>query len=240
MWSEISRPLAVSRAPDSRRFRWWTAASIRIGTRRRSVPRGALPRTVSRASSWRGRFLSIGGVTGRVVAKLSSTTGAADAGWNPSFSPAITRGTAIGVNGGFVYVGGQDENSGLNGDGRLSRVSLASGTLDGSWLPPGATIAPAQGSVYLSWDAEGNTFFTGSDVPVQKFLASTGAADPSWTVPTDTYFVFVDGSSVYSASPPPVTTSAVSAPTVLYKRSAATGAPGSWLDSDFHGCRVRF
>jgi hypothetical protein len=133
-----------------------------------------------------GIFSSIGGLARSFVAKVSATgTGTVDPDWNPGTDGEVY---ALGVDAGFVYVGGTyytiDGHGLLGGFGRVS--SDGAGALDTTWNP----ISEDGFVVTMAFDGSGNVyaggeFLTGvggAIINLARFpVAGSGAADESWT-----------------------------------------------------------
>ncbi|WP_273844793.1 WD40 repeat domain-containing protein [Rubrobacter calidifluminis] len=128
-----------------------------------------------------GNFTSVGGVPHERLVALDPTTGAADAGWDPS-ADGVVR--SIVVSGNRIYVGGDFLNVNGQSRSRLALLDAATGALDPLWAPSAGAIvrtmalAPDGGRLYVGGD------FTGFSGQTRKYLVAvdpvTGALDPLW------------------------------------------------------------
>jgi len=144
------------------------------------------------------------------------------------------------VNGAHLYVVGHAPCDVDGNIGRAHRVALAGGAYDASWAPPNARVNNEGFGVGLAFDVAGNAFVAGpggasgvtvcqqqvSVVTVEKFLISTGAPDPAWTVPAEgSGFLLADGGSLYTAVRIHAPSDAGLDSTSIVRRSAVDGMP---------------
>jgi hypothetical protein len=133
-----------------------------------------------------GGFTSIGGQPRSHLAKLSSTsTGAADATWNPSPDNDVEA-LALSGDGASVYAGGFFSTIGGQTRSRIAKLSTTgTGAADATWNPNSQSTVSV-----LAVSSDGNSVYAGGDFTSiggqsRRDLAklsstSTGAADTTW------------------------------------------------------------
>ena len=176
---------------------------------------------------------SVGGQIRHFLAKVSASTGLADADWNPNPNGNVY---SIALSGSSVYVGGSFNGS-IGGQTRayIARLSdSGTGAADATWDPnPNTTVralAVSGGSLYAGGDFIGT--IGGQTRPyIAKLSGSgTGAADPAWDAGSNNsvYAITVGSdSSVYAGGT--FTNLGGGARSFIAKLSGATGAgDASW------------
>lgn len=138
-----------------------------------------------------GAFTNIGGLARNRIARLSASTGAADATWDPNADNNVFN-IRLDTANSVAYVGGQFANIGGAARNRIARIEFVGAAAD-SWDPN------ANNTVYFFFLAGSNVYVTGqfsniggqSRVGAARLSVSTGSAD-SWNAELDSTAYSID------------------------------------------------
>lgn len=154
-----------------------------------------------------GYFQHIGGQTRNGLAKLSESTGQADAIWNPGPNNNDISALCLDANG-DVFVGGNFQTiGGQNRNGLAKLSATGTGAADLTWNPSNITMidmlaAGSDGNIYV----RGLFSHLGGQNNLTKLPSSgTGAADPTWNpqnVDNGGAFVLDGAGHLYTAVAP--------------------------------------
>lgn len=143
---------------------------------------------------------SIGGQARNRVAKLSTTTGLAEAGWSANASGGANNGSAraLAVSGPDLFVGGYFDTFDGVSRGQVAKVSTTGGVVDPNWDEPA-------GDTVFALAVLGTAVFVGGTAGIKKLTTiGRGSEDPLWGLPgnaspDDTVrAIAVSGSDLYA------------------------------------------